>query len=79
MTEGWRDTEHNDTPLSRTSFAIRRAGLDVRGRVVLRIRQGRMVWFVRYLFEGSARRYRIGEHPAVGLSAVRKIASVVRG
>jgi hypothetical protein len=38
-----------------------------------------MVWFVRYLFDGSARRYRIGEHPAVGLSAARKIASVVRG
>jgi hypothetical protein len=35
-------------------------------------------WFVRYLFDGSARRYRIGEHPAVGLSAARKIASVVR-
>jgi hypothetical protein len=38
-----------------------------------------MVWFVRYLFDGSARRYRIGEHPAVGLSAARKIASIVRG
>src|SRR5436309_10364893 len=47
--------------------------------LVLRIRRGRMVWFVRYLFDGSARRYRIGEHPAVGLSAARKIASVVRG
>jgi integrase len=46
---------------------------------VLRIRRGRMVWFVRYLFDGSARRYRIGEHPAVGLSAARKIASVVGG
>ena len=38
-----------------------------------------MVWFVRYLFDGSARRYRIGQHPAVGLSAARKLASVVRG
>ena len=47
--------------------------------LVLRIRRGRMVWFVRYLFDGSGRRYRIGEHPAVGLSAARKIASVVRG
>jgi len=47
--------------------------------LVLRIRRGRMVWFVRYLFDGSARRYRIGEHPAVGLSAARKLASVVRG
>ena len=45
--------------------------------LVLRIRRGRMVWFVRYLFDGSARRYRIGEHPAVGLSAARKLASVV--
>ncbi len=43
--------------------------------LVLRIRRGRMVWFVRYLFDGSARRYRIGEHPAVGLSAARKLAS----
>jgi Arm domain-containing DNA-binding protein len=47
--------------------------------LVLRIRRGRMVWFVRYLFDGSARRYRIGQHPAVGLSAARKLASVVRG
>ena len=47
--------------------------------LVLRIRRGRMVWFVRYLFDGSARRYRIGEHPAVGLSAARRRASVVRG
>ena len=47
--------------------------------LVLRIRRGRMVWFVRYLFDGSARRYRIGEHPAVGVSAARRIASVVRG
>jgi len=47
--------------------------------LVLRIRRGRMVWFVRYLFDGSARRYRIGAHPAVGLSAARKLASVVRG
>jgi len=38
-----------------------------------------MVWFVRYLFDGSARRYRIGQHPAVGLSSARKLASVVRG
>ena len=47
--------------------------------LVLRIRRGRMVWFVHYVIDGSARRYRIGEHPAVGLSAARKIASVVRG
>ena len=47
--------------------------------LVLRIRRGQMVWFVRYLFDGSARRYRIGPHPAVGLSAARKLASVVRG
>ena len=40
--------------------------------LVLRIRRGRMVWFVRYAFDGSARRYRIGEHSAVGLSAARK-------
>jgi len=38
-----------------------------------------MVWFVRYLFEGEARRYRIGEHPETGLSGARKMASVVRG
>src|SRR5437773_1440802 len=47
--------------------------------LLLRIRRGRMIWFVRYLFDGSARRYRIGQHPAVGLSAARKLASVVRG
>ena len=28
--------------------------------LVLRVRRGRLVWFVRYLFEGEARRYRIG-------------------
>jgi integrase len=47
--------------------------------LVLRVRRGQMVWFVRYLFEGSARRYRIGEYPPVGLSAARRAASVVRG
>jgi hypothetical protein len=59
--------------------------------LVLRIRRGRMVWFVRYLAnplplggrgqgEGVvARRYRIGDYPTVGLSAARKLASVVRG
>jgi integrase len=47
--------------------------------LVLRVRRGLMVWFVRYLFEGEARRYRIGEHPETGLSAARKQASVVRG
>ena len=47
--------------------------------LVLRVRRGLMVWFVRYLYEGSARRYRIGEHPELGLSAARKLASVVRG
>jgi hypothetical protein len=35
--------------------------------------------FVRYLYEGSARRYRIGEPPEIGLSTARKPASVVRG
>src|SRR5712664_3487138 len=44
--------------------------------LVLRIRRGRMVWFVRYLFDGSARRYRIGPHPAVGLSLGRAQARV---
>jgi integrase len=47
--------------------------------LVLRVRRGRLVWFVRYLFEGEARRYRIGEHPETGLSGARKLASVVRG
>lgn len=47
--------------------------------LVLRVRRGHMVWFVRYLFEGEGRRYRIGEHPEVGLSSARKLASVVRG
>jgi integrase len=47
--------------------------------LVLRVRRGQMVWFVRYLFEGEARRYRIGEHPEIGLSGARKLASVVRG
>ncbi len=43
--------------------------------LVLRARRGQMVWFVRYLFEGQARRYRIGEHPEIGLSGARKLAS----
>jgi integrase len=47
--------------------------------LVLRIRRGRLVWFVRYVFEGQARRYRLGEHPSLGLSAARRLASVVRG
>ncbi len=47
--------------------------------LVLRVRRGQMVWFVRYLFEGEARRYRIGEHPEIGLSGARKLASVARG
>ena len=47
--------------------------------LVLRVRRGKMIWFVRYLFEGEARRYRIGEHPEIGLSGARKLASVVRG
>src|SRR5262245_7646696 len=47
--------------------------------LVLRVRRGQIVWFVRYLFDGSARRYRIGECPPVGLSAARRMASVVRG
>ena len=47
--------------------------------LVLRVRRGQMVWFVRYLFEGEARRHRIGEHPETGLSGARKLASVVRG
>jgi integrase len=47
--------------------------------LVLRVRRERMVWFVRYLYDGSARRYRIGEHPEIGLSGARKLASVVRG
>ncbi len=51
---------------------------DQRG-LVLRVRGGQMVWFVRYLFEGQARRYRIGEHPEIGLSAARKLAAVARG
>ena len=47
--------------------------------LVLRVRRGQMVWFVRYLFEGEGRRYRLGEHPEVGLSSARKLASVIRG
>jgi len=47
--------------------------------LVLRVRRRQMVWFVRYLFEGEARRYRIGEHPETGLSGARKMASIVRG
>jgi len=35
--------------------------------------------FVRYLFEGEARRYRIGEHPEIGLSGARRLASIIRG
>jgi integrase len=47
--------------------------------LVLRVRGGHMVWFVRYLSEGQARRYRIGEHPVVGLSAARRLAAAIRG
>jgi integrase len=47
--------------------------------LVLRVRRGRLVWFVRYVFEGQARRYRLGEHPSLGLAAARRLASVVRG
>src|SRR6266481_4512883 len=47
--------------------------------LVLRVRRGRLVWFVRYVFEGQARRYRLGEYPSVGLAAARRLASVVRG
>lgn len=47
--------------------------------LVLRVRGGRMVWFVRYVFEGQARRYRVGEHPEIGLSDARRLAAVVRG
>ena len=44
--------------------------------LVLRVRRGRMVWFVRYLFAGEARRYRVGEHPEPGLAAARKLAFI---
>ena len=47
--------------------------------LVLRVRRQRMVWFVRYLYEGSARRYRIGAASEIGLSAARKLASSIRG
>jgi integrase len=47
--------------------------------LVLRVRRGQTVWFVRYLFGGEARRYRIGEHPEIALSGARKLASVIRG
>jgi len=47
--------------------------------LVLRVRRGQMVWFVRYLFQGEARRYRIGEHPEIGLSSGRRLASIIRG
>jgi len=54
--------------------------IDVEQRgLVLRVRRGQMVWFVRYLYEGQARRYRIGEHPEIGLSAARRLAAVARG
>lgn len=46
--------------------------------LVLRVRRRRMIWFVRYLFEGSARRYRIGAASEIGLSAARKLASTIR-
>ncbi len=47
--------------------------------LVLRVRRRRLVWFVRYLYDGSARRYRIGAPPEIGLSAARKLASTIRG
>ena len=47
--------------------------------LVLRVRRRRMVWFVRYLYDGSARRYRIGVATEIGLSAARKLASKIRG
>jgi integrase len=54
--------------------------IDVEQRgLVLRVRRGQMVWFARYLFEGQARRYRLGEHPEIGLSTARRLAAVARG
>ncbi len=47
--------------------------------LVRRVRRRRMVWFVRYVYEGSARRYRIGVASEIGLSAARKLASSIRG
>ncbi len=47
--------------------------------LVLRVRRGQMVWAARYLFDGQAKRYRIGEHPAVGLAEARRLAAVIRG
>src|SRR5262249_59696431 len=44
--------------------------------LVLRVRRGRLVWFVRYVFEAQARRYRLGEYPSVGLAEARRLASV---
>lgn len=47
--------------------------------LVLRVRAGQMVWAARYLFNGEAKRYRIGEYPAVGLAEARRLVAVVRG
>jgi hypothetical protein len=35
---------------------------------VLRVRRGQMVRFARCVFEGQARRYRIGEHPPLAIA-----------
>lgn len=38
---------------------------------------GAMSWCVRYRFEGAQRRYTLGKHPAIGLTAARKLARKV--
>ncbi len=47
--------------------------------LVLRVRQGRASWFVRYLFRGEARRFRLGAYPDLGLATARKLAAGARG
>jgi hypothetical protein len=41
--------------------------------LVLRVRRGPLVWFVRYVFEAQARRYRLGEYPSVGLGGTSSL------
>src|SRR5260221_12087969 len=46
--------------------------------LVLRVRRGRLVWFVRYVFEAQARRYRLRKDPLVRLPPAPRPASFRR-
>src|SRR6266581_8687332 len=77
---GLRSTEESPPLIAGLSADDDAEWIDTEQRgLVLRVRGRRLVWFVRYLYEGSARRYRIGTASEIGLSAARKLASTIRG